>query len=568
MVDGTYPKEDLLELRKELGLTQQEMANRLDMALRSYQAIEAGESAYRHIHRLAVERVALTIAADRKAPMLAPVSVRSDAIELVRVGQATRNPEFLGGKKDNPANQVEPADEKFRAAYGVVGELVLLTTALDHQLNHILIQALPLAESPMLEAVVATLDMNRKIEMLKARAKHISNPTWHKALQGHLEKLEQISSWRNIACHTALIPDEQHGAVFAPAAAAKLLKNLQLGESPASRKIPIGDFSPKIRLGESALFDGQQLIHNFERANAERTKRYPSNSRPPAPEDKAAGMILTTYLDESGTHAESPISVMAGYVGTTVQWERFEADWSALVREAGVKHIHAVELFKRTKQFKGWKAEDVNVLAASLNNVIDRHLQVGFTIVVRDDDYSSIYKADPHPKRLPKDTKYGVIFRACLAFVPSFIASQFNSVGQTALVQNSTINFVLENGHRNVGDAQRLFKLFKEDALPEWRKLVGTMDVTTKDSAGAQAADFLAYTAYRAECLEHGRTASVIQESSLIVDTRVAANSYPPRPEGHRGAMIFRIPIGRETLQSLKDDLFAREAEPRAPVRF
>jgi DNA-binding XRE family transcriptional regulator len=181
MVDATYPKEDLIELRKDLGLTQQEMANQLDMALRSYQAIEAGESAYRYIHRLAVERAALTIAAEKKAPLLAPVTVRKDAIELLRVGRATRYPEFIGGDTDTANLQADSvATERFRAAYAVVGELVLLTTALDHQLNHILIQVLHLADSPMLEAVIATLDINRKIEMLKARAKHISSATWKK----------------------------------------------------------------------------------------------------------------------------------------------------------------------------------------------------------------------------------------------------------------------------------------------------------------------------------------------------------------------------------------------------
>jgi hypothetical protein len=344
-----------------------------------------------------------------------------------------------------------------------------------------------------------------------------------------------------------------------------LLKNLQLGESPTLRKIPIGDFSPKIKLGESALFEGQELIQNFERMNIERINRFGHNRTARPQEAEPSGMILTTYLDESGTHAESPISVMAGYVGTSVQWERFEADWRALVDRAGVKHIHAVDLFKRTKQFKGWKAEDVNALATALNAVIDAHLQVGFSIIVRDDDYNSVYKVGPGPRRLPKDTKYGVLFRACLAFVPSFIASQFINAGQTSLVQKSTINLVLENGHRNAGDAQRLFKLYKADALPECQQLVGTMDVSTKDSIGAQAADFLAYSVYRAECLEHGQAASTIEKSSYVSDAPLVANSYPPRPEGQKGAMIFRIPVGRETLQSLKDDLFAREAERRSP---
>ena len=31
-------------------------------------------------------------------------------------------------------------------------------------------------------------------------------------------------------------------------------------------------------------------------------------------------MLLTTYLDESGTHDTSPISIMAGYLGTAKQW--------------------------------------------------------------------------------------------------------------------------------------------------------------------------------------------------------------------------------------------------------
>jgi hypothetical protein len=272
-------------------------------------------------------------------------------------------------------------------------------------------------------------------------------------------------------------------------------------------------------------------------------------------------MILTAYLDESGTHAESPISVMAGYVGTSAQWERFEADWTALVRKVGVQYIHAVELFKRTKQFKGWKAEDVNALAVSLDGVIATHLQVGFSVIVRDNDYKSVYGVGPHPKRPPKDSKYGVCFRACLAFVPSFIASEFKLAQQTALAENTTINFVLENGHPNVGDARRLFELYKTDALPEWQHFVGTMDVSTKENAGAQAADFLAYTVYRAESLEHGIEASVIEKSSYVADTPLIANTYPRQPVPQKGPMLFRIPISREVLQSLKDDLFAIEAE-------
>jgi hypothetical protein len=281
---------------------------------------------------------------------------------------------------------------------------------------------------------------------------------------------------------------------------------------------------------------------------------------------KPLDMILTVHLDESGTHAASPISVMAGHVATAEQWKQIEADWATLVAKAGVRYIHAVDLFKRAKQFRDWKPEDVNALALSLDGVIARHLQLGFSIVVRDDDYRNIYGAGPHPKRPVKDTKYGVCFRACLAFVPSFIASELKLAGEAALAEPMRIDFALEGGHANVGDTRRLFDLYKKDALPEWQNLVGTLDTSTKDSIGAQVADFLAYAVYRMEILEHGPTPSAIEMSSYVADTPLVPNTYPRQPVPQHGPAIFRIPISRDVLQSLKDDLFARAAERCAPV--
>jgi hypothetical protein len=117
--------------------------------------------------------------------------------------------------------------------------------------------------------------------------------------------------------------------------------------------------------------------------------------------------------------------------------------------KAGVRHIHAVDLFRRTKQFRGWKPEDVNGLALSLDGVIARYLQLGFSVIVRDDDYKNIYGAGPHPRRPVKDTKYGVCFRAWLAFVPSFIASELKLAGRGALAEPTRIDFALEGGHGN-----------------------------------------------------------------------------------------------------------------------
>jgi DNA-binding XRE family transcriptional regulator len=275
MVEQKFLKEDLVELRNSLGLTQQEMAGHLDLALRSYQAIEAGESGYRLVHRLAAERVALMLAVDTQRPMLAPAAVRRDAVDLVGLGQQEGHPAFKTSDRGSIRSGTPKKDTAFSSSYATVGELVLLASALEFQLNHVLMQILHLNDSPMLEPVIATLDVARKIEMLKVRSKHIAQQTWRKPVSTYLDKLETVWKWRNLACHTLLIPDDKHGAVFAPAAAAKLLKTLKL-ENPAVERTPISKIREAIAVAERALGEGQNIIHNFQRLNHERKKRFGS----------------------------------------------------------------------------------------------------------------------------------------------------------------------------------------------------------------------------------------------------------------------------------------------------
>jgi hypothetical protein len=280
-------------------------------------------------------------------------------------------------------------------------------------------------------------------------------------------------------------------------------------------------------------------------------------------------MKLIVYLDESGTHDQSPISVMAGYVGTAAQWERFGQSWSTLLISAGIQHVHAVDLFKRTKQFKGWTAGDVNAFAVNLDGIIAAHLQLGFSVVVRDDDYRTVYRSGA-PTRLPQDSKYGVCFRGSLAFAPSYIASELKALADPKFAQGVVMDFVLEDGHRNVGDARRLFTMFKADALDEWRELVGTFDVVKKPAPGAQAADFLAYCVYRAELLEHGENPSAIERSSYVADTPLVTNTYPRAAPSSVGPILYRIPVSRDVLRSLKKkDLVAQETDRirPAPIR-
>lgn len=77
--------EGFIALRKSLGLTQSQMGEHLGLSLRAVQDLEGGASKLKSIHVAAAERVALTIAVERRNPMLAPASIRSQALDLAEI---------------------------------------------------------------------------------------------------------------------------------------------------------------------------------------------------------------------------------------------------------------------------------------------------------------------------------------------------------------------------------------------------------------------------------------------------------------------------------------------------
>jgi hypothetical protein len=162
-------------------------------------------------------------------------------------------------------------DQTNRDFFAMVGELVLISSALDHLINRVLIAVMDLGDAPLLESVVATLEPVRKVEILKQRASHISNETWKKKVTKFCDKVESVFRQRNTACHTP--PFLQDGVwTFPPIAAAKMLRNLDL---PTKKLRPFSakDFSTAISTGEEALGAGEILIENFKNLNVETKKR-------------------------------------------------------------------------------------------------------------------------------------------------------------------------------------------------------------------------------------------------------------------------------------------------------
>lgn len=204
-------------------------------------------------------------------------------------------------------------------------------------------------------------------------------------------------------------------------------------------------------------------------------------------------LVLTAYYDESGTHGGSPATVLAGFVGDSNDWVDFDIEWSKVLKKHGITHLRAKHLFHCQGEHKGWSDEQVRYLMNDVMYILQerKHIYVSKTVLY-EEDYKMFYVMDGPAKKERLDTRYALCFRSFLNFLPA-----------VAKNGGSTINFILEAGHKNMGDALRVFTEIKEDKNLHWRHNIGVMSFASKRDFGAlQAADLLAYLSYQDACDE------------------------------------------------------------------
>jgi hypothetical protein len=202
-------------------------------------------------------------------------------------------------------------------------------------------------------------------------------------------------------------------------------------------------------------------------------------------------VILTAYLDESGTHGDSPVTVVGGMLANAQQWEAFEKAFRKIKRKHGFQIFHTKKFKKRDGDFKGWSHPQQVALMVDLVPITATAFTEGVTVTLDNKDYEAEYKTGDKPKRLRLDSKYGLCFRNCLLF---FALEAMKRVYRGRL---PTLHFVLEAGHKNAGDALRIFNETKAELETKGFYMLGDILFADKDKSDPlMMADFLAHTAF------------------------------------------------------------------------
>lgn len=197
-------------------------------------------------------------------------------------------------------------------------------------------------------------------------------------------------------------------------------------------------------------------------------------------------MIFDAYFDESDAHGPAPNLIVATYLGSARQWRQFERRLRRIQREFGFDIFHGKELRHGQGQFRGWSDSKKESLGRALVQLVTDELTAGIITSLNHDRYIREYRNTPTPKGMTLDSQYGLCFRGCMGQVVT-----------TALAkhQRPKINVIIESGHRNVGDALRIFKETKEIHREQGIDVLREITIADKrDAAPLMVADMLAYT--------------------------------------------------------------------------
>jgi hypothetical protein len=241
--------------------------------------------------------------------------------------------------------------------------------------------------------------------------------------------------------------------------------------------------------------------------------------------------IIKAYGDETGTHAESPVQMLAGWVGRLGRWNSFDLEWEKAVRRSGLPgYFHATEHWNREAgaKFAPWGA-----------HLTAKHLLFGYVIELDKGSYEKYYVGDNRPRKPQLDTMYSLCFRYLLVFL---------LVRLPTLVRTDDIllNIVLEEGARGSADACRVVQqLRKQPETKDVVKMLGGVSFEPKEKwPGLQASDALAFGAAKL-MPSNPEMVEAPEDSSLAHATQIL--SYKPP--------VYHLKLDQAALAALKSDI-------------
>ena len=199
---------------------------------------------------------------------------------------------------------------------------------------------------------------------------------------------------------------------------------------------------------------------------------------------------MIAFLDESGTHAGSKVTAMAGYVITHDALPFLEKEWSLTLAEYELDELHMREFVPPHGKHSRWDDKRKREMLERLISLVHKHSGVGIGAAVEMTEFMRTSHAFAHSKS-PNlvQSPYQWCFRYCVVQ-----AATWANISE----RPGLIDYVLDDGCSTRGRIHQQFQMSSEDETLRARFRIGSLSFADSKKAPAlQCADLLAYEMYK-----------------------------------------------------------------------
>jgi len=212
--------------------------------------------------------------------------------------------------------------------------------------------------------------------------------------------------------------------------------------------------------------------------------------------------MLRAYMDDSGTHNDSPYCLIAGYWGGINQWRQFEHERQRVLRAYNVPEFHAWEYWARDKNkervgpYKGWDDTRRKTFLFALLTIIGKYKIYPFAHGVSRSEWN---KRSTEERKLLCGGERGNL---TAPNNPMFMAFQTCVIRTSAYCDpDVAMHFVLDSNQNTDAWASICYVELKRLLARAGDPMADRLgDLTFSESIRAlplQAADLLAYEAFK-----------------------------------------------------------------------
>jgi hypothetical protein len=197
-------------------------------------------------------------------------------------------------------------------------------------------------------------------------------------------------------------------------------------------------------------------------------------------------VVLKAFFDDSGTHLESDVAVMAGLIAPEDEWATLETEWRIALDDLGIRKMHMASCENARRDFAGWDRDRRDRAIARFCGIILKRNACMLISAVSRSTWNAVAPYTLLGKRFAQPIDY--CFNACMRYAMQTIRG---SVGR------EPVAITFDGREESLGYWQRLASAY-EEVWPE--RVAGFAFGNMEKVLPLQAADMIAYEAFVFEC--------------------------------------------------------------------